>query len=243
MRKLYYLPLCLAVIALSACNKNAESSDARDERDPLVQTGQAFMEQQKWDEAELAFREALDNDPMMARPHLDLALIYQQYRPNYVHAVYHYDRYLELRPESEKAEFINEQKAKLQQAVANNIIKESPQVKQVLEELSRLRKENASLKNQLAGDSAAAKPSSAPSVEQSSPAATSVASSASQPLQNAASHQIYHVVGDDTLTKIATRFYGDSAKWDVIFEANKDTLPNPSDLRVGQTLVIPAVGQ
>jgi LysM repeat protein len=227
MRKLYYLPLCLAVVVLSACNKDAESSDAAEERNPLVKAGQAYMEQQHWDEAEQAFKEALDSHPMMARPHLDLALIYQQYKPNYVHSIYHYDRYLELRPESEKAEFITEQKTKLQQAVANNIIKESVQVKQVLDELDRLRKENASLKKQLA-EAAAEPPPSTPTSAETSPA------------PDAASHQIYHVVAGDTLTKIATKFYGDSAKWDVIFEANKDTLLRPEDLRAGQTLVIPA---
>ena len=178
MRKRYYLPLCLAVVALSACNENAESSDAREERDPLVKTGQAYMEQQLWNEAEQAFKEALDNDPMMARPHLDLALIYQQYKPNYIHSIYHYDRYLELRPESEKAEFINEQKAKLQKAVANNIIKESPQVKQVLNELNRLRNENAALKKQLTDYSAAAKPSSVEPVEQPSPTTTATSGAA-----------------------------------------------------------------
>ena len=229
MRKLYYLSLCLAVVVLSACNKDAESSDAAEERNPLVKAGQEYMEQQLWDEAEQTFKEALDSHPMMARPHLDLALIYQQYKPNYVHSIYHYDRYLELRPESEKAEFITEQKTKLQQAVANNIIKESVQVKQVLNELDRLRQENASLKKQLA-DAAA---------EQPAPATVSTVKS---PAEDTGSHQIYHVVAGDTLTKIATKFYGDSAKWDMIFEANKDTLPSPGDLRVGQTLVIPAEG-
>ena len=242
MRKLYYLPLCLAVVALSACNETAESSDAREERDPLVKTGQAYMEQELWDEAEQAFKEALDDDPMMARPHLDLALIYQQYNPNYVHAIYHYDRYLELRPQSEKAEFINEQKVKLQQAVANNIIKESPQVKQVLDELERLRKENASLRTQLADVSATAKTTSAVSAEPSSPATTTQGEAESSQ-QATASHQIYHVVAGDTLTKIAAKFYGDSADWDVLYEANRDTLPSPGDLRVGQTLVIPAAEQ
>jgi len=240
MRNLYYLPLCLAVVLLSACNKDAESSDAREERDPLVKTGQAYMEQQLWDEAEASFKDALDNDPMMARPHLDLALIYQQYKPNYVHAIYHYDRYLELRPESEKAEFINEQKVKLQQAVANNIIKESPQVKQVLDELNRLRKENASLKKQLAEASTVAKTAAPTASEQPSPAGSAESGDSQPP---AAGHQIYHVVAGDTLTKIATRYYGDSAKWDVIYEANKDTLASPGDLRVGQTLVIPSAGQ
>lgn len=238
MRNLYYFSLCLAVFALSGCNKDADSSDAREERDPLVKTGQAYMEQQLWGEAEQAFKEALDNNPRMARPHLDLALIYQQYKPNYVHAIYHYDRYLELRPESEKAEFINEQKAKLQQAVANNIIKESPQVKQVLDELGRVQKENAALKQQLAS-AAPGSTSTASATEEKTATATTSSSSTKPPAQAETTHKIYHVVAGDTLTKIATRFYGDSSNWEAIFEANKDSLSSPRDLRVGQTLVIP----
>ena len=58
----------------------------------------------------------------------------------------------------------------------------------------------------------------------------------------AATHQIYHVVSGDTLTKIANKFYEDPGEWDVIFEANRDTMKNSNDLKVGQTLVIPAIG-
>lgn len=242
MRNLYYFSLCLAVFTLSGCNKDAHSTDAQEERDPLVKTGQAYMEQQLWGEAEQAFKEALDNHPRMARPHLDLALIYQQYKPNYVHAIYHYDRYLELRPESEKAEFINEQKAKLQQAVANNIIKESPQVKQVLDELGRVQKENAALKKQLAS-SAPGSTSTASASEKKAATETASSSSTKQPAKAEATHKIYHVVAGDTLTKIATKFYGDSSNWEAIFEANKDSLSSPRDLRVGQTLVIPDPAQ
>ena len=106
MRNLYYLPICIAVLALAGCNENGLSSDEKEERDPLVKTGVAYMDQSQWKEAEQAFKDALDKDPLMAKPHLDLALIYQKYLPDFVHAIYHYDRYLELRPDAEKAEFI-----------------------------------------------------------------------------------------------------------------------------------------
>jgi nucleoid-associated protein YgaU len=56
-------------------------------------------------------------------------------------------------------------------------------------------------------------------------------------------HQIYHVVGGDTLTKISTKFYSDPGKWDIIYEANKEMMRSPGDLRVGQTIVIQAIGQ
>jgi len=49
----------------------------------------------------------------------------------------------------------------------------------------------------------------------------------------------YTVVRGDTLWDIAERIYGDPLKWRLIFEANRDILRSPEDLRPGQKLVIP----
>lgn len=49
----------------------------------------------------------------------------------------------------------------------------------------------------------------------------------------------YTVVAGDTLSKIATREYGDAAKWKRIYEANKDTIKNPDLIYPGQTFKIP----
>ena len=51
-----------------------------------------------------------------------------------------------------------------------------------------------------------------------------------------------HIVKNgDSLEKIAAREYGDSKKWRVIYEANRDRLPSPNRIYPGQTLVIPEV--
>lgn len=49
----------------------------------------------------------------------------------------------------------------------------------------------------------------------------------------------YTVVAGDTLSKIATREYGDASKWKRIYEANKDTIKNPDLIYPGQTFKIP----
>ena len=49
----------------------------------------------------------------------------------------------------------------------------------------------------------------------------------------------YTVVSGDTLSKIATHYYGDSNAYMRIFEANKDQLKNPNMIQVGQKLLIP----
>lgn len=51
--------------------------------------------------------------------------------------------------------------------------------------------------------------------------------------------KVYEVVGGDSLSKIAKKFYGDASKYMKIFEANKDQLADPDKIKVGQKLKIP----
>ncbi|MDF7806009.1 LysM peptidoglycan-binding domain-containing protein [Pontiellaceae bacterium B12219] len=246
MRKIYPI-LFAALVTLTGCGKDAGSVEAREESDPNIISGQEFMEQGDYDAAIAEFRLALDQDPMMARPHLDLAIIYQQHKINYIHSIYHYDRYLELRPDAEKAAFINEQKLKVAQALANTLINNSPEVKKVVQERNTLIQQNNDLKRQLADALKKSAPVTASTVKPKPAASSSQTVTETVPKTAtsgaAQKHQIYHVVGGDTLSKISTKFYGDSSRWDVIYDANKDRMRNASDLKVGQTIVIPAIGQ
>lgn len=217
--------LCITLLALCGCKKDAKSAEAKEERNPLVKQGQAYIEIKEYGKAEVAFKQAIENDPRMARPHLDLATIYHQYDPDYVSAIFYYKRYLELRPDSEKAEFIKEQIEKVQIALANAILTQSGAVK-AIQELKQLRQENADLKQQLASRQ------TTKSVTQTVP------KSATSTKPAKFTHRIYTVVAGDNLTKIANKFYGDG-EWETIYQANKDRMQSPSDLRVGQTLFIP----
>jgi nucleoid-associated protein YgaU len=49
----------------------------------------------------------------------------------------------------------------------------------------------------------------------------------------------YVVQSGDTLSKISERFYGTANRWNDIYQANRDALPNARSLRVGQELLIP----
>ena len=50
---------------------------------------------------------------------------------------------------------------------------------------------------------------------------------------------IHKVKPNDSLFKIAKEYYGDGTKWNKIFEANKNNMPDPHSLYVGQELLIP----
>ncbi|MCM1135348.1 MAG: LysM peptidoglycan-binding domain-containing protein [Clostridium sp.] len=49
----------------------------------------------------------------------------------------------------------------------------------------------------------------------------------------------YTVQSGDNLKKIAKQLYGDSAKWEAIYEANKDSIKNPNLIYEGQVFAIP----
>lgn len=51
----------------------------------------------------------------------------------------------------------------------------------------------------------------------------------------------YTVLKDDTLQKIAKKFYNSYGKWIKIYEANKEKIKNPNFVRPGTVLTIPAV--
>lgn len=51
----------------------------------------------------------------------------------------------------------------------------------------------------------------------------------------------YTVKEGDYLKKIAQSAYGDSARWEDIYEANKATVKNPAILYKGQTLILPDI--
>lgn len=54
-------------------------------------------------------------------------------------------------------------------------------------------------------------------------------------------NQFYTVVSGDYLSKIAKKVYGDSSKYNVIFEANQPMLEDPDKIYPGQVLVIPSL--
>lgn len=66
-----------------------------------------------------------------------------------------------------------------------------------------------------------------------------VDSSLPQPSSASAPKRTYTVRPGDSLSKIAKDFYGNSNDYMRIFEANKDRLNDPNEIKAGQELVIP----
>ncbi len=70
------------------------------------------------------------------------------------------------------------------------------------------------------------------------PAPVYTATSSDEPLAPAGG-KTYVVRKGDTLYGLARKFYNDQSRWRDIYNANRDRLSSPNQLRVGMRLVIP----
>jgi len=63
--------------------------------------GVIFQEDNKWDEAAMEYKKVLESDPKDADAHYNLALIYDTAKNDRKQALYHYRKYIELKPEAD----------------------------------------------------------------------------------------------------------------------------------------------
>jgi tetratricopeptide (TPR) repeat protein len=229
MRKLCCLSIFIAAIAVCGC-KEKES--------PLIKKGEALIQENQWDEAEKTFKEALTEDPVLAKAHLGLARIYQHNQKYLAHAIYHYDRFFELSPDAESLDLFKPERQAVEQMLVETVLNNSPQIrlikKEATEKETAWRTEKEDLNNQITRLKEQLQTARTTTPRTTTPRTTTPRTTAS-----AGNPIIYTSIKGDSLSKIAGRFYGDTSKFMIIYEANKDTLTNPNSLKVGQTLVIP----
>jgi tetratricopeptide (TPR) repeat protein len=239
-----------AVVCLLLAGCNSES-DRTEEENPLVRRGLEQARLRNWDGAIRQFEKALAGDPELARPDLELALIYHQYEENFIRAVYHYGRYLEKRPETEKKPLILDWIRQAKISLAGEIGRTAGDISG---ELVRLRRENNLLRKQLEAFSGKPQPTPGvtevktllndpppprppePVVEPPQLAPPAAAESVPAP---APEIKTYTVLPGDTLTRIARQVCGDPAQWRKIYEANRGAMENENDLKAGQVIRIP----
>lgn len=226
--------LSLLVLATAGCSGNARAN--REDRDPLLRKARERKNAQDFEGAVSLYTRALEKKPQLAQAHLELGLLFDQNLEQYVRAIYHYERYLELDPKAEKRELVDEliRHAKLSFAAS---LPDKPA--EAVREIALLKQEIEWLKDQL-GSGAPVPARTAPAKAAPAPtAAANPSAAATPPPAPAPAAQTYVVQPGDTLSRIAAKVYGDAAKWKPIFEANRNVLPSPQSIRVGQPLVIP----
>lgn len=246
------LGIALTCLLLTGCNGE---TDRTEEENPVVRKGLEQARLRNWNGAIRQFEKALAGNPDLARPDLELALIYHQYEENFIRAIYHYERYLEKRPETEKKPLILDWIRQAKISLAGEIGRTAGDISG---ELVRLRRENNLLRQQL--ETFSDKPQPAPGVTDVKTLLTDPPPSRPpepaieppQPVPPAAAAPVpapapeiktYTVLPGDNLTRIARQVYGDPAQWRKIYEANRDAMANENDLRTGQVIRIPTLNR
>lgn len=231
----------LLSLAGSGCNGTA-GRDLREERDPMIQRALVKKRARDIDGAIDLFYQSLEKHPRYARPDLELGVLYDEFKEDYIRAIFHYERYLKKRPTAEKGQLIEELVRTARLSYAASL---PHQPSGAIEEIRALKEENRLLRNRLdnlmienrrlKGDNTPLEPR--PPREADPVTADDPPSR--QPLTVAGT---YVVQGGDTLSKIARKVYSDSGKWQKIYDANRATMASPQSLNVGQTLIIPRDG-
>ena len=206
----YNYTLIILGILLTGCAQEKLNLDEKEERSKEMQQARAYAAEKNWQAAEQAYSMILKENGSFARPHLDLALLYQQRLTNYLYAIYHYEQYMKKRPQTGKRLFIEDQCRSLEKSLASALVK----------------------KYDLKTDIQPTTPTSSKVTDTTNKEKTS--------RETQSVYRIYHVRSGDTLSKIAKEFCGDSNRWNEIYQLNRKTLQSPASVRVGQTLILPA---
>ena len=257
--------LIVSIIFCSACS-SSELSLVEETDERQFKLAKDFQSQGRYEDALITYLGLISVRRESPESHLEVGYIYLQTLKDPIRAIFHFDRYLELKPESErtiqvkqlietaKLEFLRQLPTKPFQAEVDRI--------DLLEIIDKLKKENNELKlkyNQtlfkiksLGGHNAINSVSTSRNEiiygRESSSQSSNELNGSNNVLTNFDSTETidprdvpksYVVQSGDTLSKISEKFYGTANRWNDIFQANRDTLSSARSLRVGQELLIP----
>jgi tetratricopeptide (TPR) repeat protein len=245
MLRLRAIGCCALLFLLMGCWGGCVQGDSRldEEKDPHFQRGRSLTSSQEFKRAAEEFEKALDANPRSAAAHFELGWLYDTKLNDYAAAIYHYQKHLELRPDSERAALVKDRIRGCKQELANTEFP-LPNSKNLQKEVDRLNAENQALKQQIEvlNKQLALAPPSSPA--QAAPVATRYA--AVQPATTTAapthaaeaalsSHARVHIVRSrETIFSIASEYHVRSS---AILAANPQI--DPRHLRVGQSLNLP----
>jgi LysM repeat protein len=224
------------VCLLLLCSCGPSGPVIQEVDDPAFERGRSYLKVGKETEALDEFLSVTRRMVECPKSHLEAGrlLLSLESRKDPVASIYHFRRFLLLKPESREAPKVEQ----LIVTAEREIIRDLPgEPYNDYLDLIALKEENAKLKRQVLDYQARL----GEPVAEIAPTANPVTSPVDPPAQPATPPVIrsYVVKQGDSLYAISRKFYGDSSHIDRIFKANRDSLPSKDSLKVGQTLRIP----
>jgi tetratricopeptide (TPR) repeat protein len=226
-------------VALAGCLAGCIPGDSHvdEEKDPHFQRGRNLVNSQDFKGAVEEFEKALETHPRSAAAHFELGWLYDTKINDYAAAIYHYQRHLQLDPNSGRAQRVQERIRGCKQELANTVFP-LPDGRNLQREVDRLTAENLALRQQmevLRRQPAASTNLAQPGAEPARVPANPLPRAQTAAPAAAASHPRVHIVRErETISSIAAQ---NGLKVGAILAANPGV--EPRRLRVGQSLNLP----
>lgn len=219
MRLGTWLILGIALLAVGGCRGRVEQPN---EENPYYQSGVELREQGNYAQAVKAFESCLRFSPESEKAHLQIAILCEDNLNDLPRAITHYQAYLQMEKDETRLDPARTWLARAEQKY-----------------YQQLRAKYGKADETPVATTKAPEPAGTVS-----PDAGSVSSpvSVTPPPPGGPAHAVgtsYTVRKGDTLRSIARHVYGREGEWSRIFEANREQLKTPEQVRVGQQLRLP----
>ena len=238
--------LCLLVLA-SCSPVQSELISETDEKQ--YQRGKLFLRNGRTEDALNAFLGVIDSRRDAPESHLEAGYIFLREMRDPVRAYYHFSRYLELFPQSDRAREVGQLRETAQKEFARQLPARPYEGQldrlDLMELIKNVRSENDNLKRDLMAAESRVRQLEGVMGEARRMPPTTASSTASAPSEEPAVSsgegrpRTYTVQSGDSLSGISRKVYGTSSRWGDIFQANRDRMTSENALRVGQELRIP----
>jgi tetratricopeptide (TPR) repeat protein len=226
----------------SGCGGRVSSGAAGEEHNQYVQRARRLQELRDYAGAAAQYDRALQVNPRLAQAHLEVGLLYDDKLGDPILAVYHYRRFLQLQPASDKRglveDYIERAKLSLAARLPQSPLADPGELTRLQTERAALMQENAMLRARVAELEQAARIQPAPTAPPL-PAPAPVAAETRPAPIDSPRPRAHIVQKGDTLQSLALHYYGTRSAWERIYEANRHSLSSKDHLRIGQQLVIP----
>jgi len=254
--------LLLLLLCAAGCIPTRDNG-ADEEREPHFQRGRELTKAQDFRGAADAYERALEANPRSAAAHFELALLFEKPLNEPAAAVFHFERFLKLRPTSDKADVARQRatNCKMELAKLFLIAPTAPSVQREMDklrgEVERLGLENHQLRRHVEvlnvqaatrAVTASVAPVTVAPVVSATPKATAPAgpalvpvsaklpAPAAKPASAPAPTARTHTVKAGEIPEAIARRYG--VKVEALLAANPGL--DPKRLKIGQTLNLPA---
>ena len=245
-----FIFLVLLILSAGCGNNSIEVISEKQEKSFL--RGDRYKREGRQREALSSFLKVIEKREDAAESHLEAGTLYLNHIKDPISAIYHFRKYLELKPSSVQAKYVRQlidtSRKEFARTLAGHPFENDIDRLDLLELVKQLNLENRRLREELvaaddrkniaqAGATEEGEADEPPPAAGNSFAETSDPSGEANDVETRPAY--YTIQPGDNLSKISVKVYGNPGRWMDIYQANKDKLSNPDDLRVGVELRIP----